>query len=720
MQALAILWGALFTAAACLACGRLLLRDAARDWGITFVSGAAILSLAVFTLCAVGAVYTPVLLVFGSLALWMSRKKGWSASRSQTSLPRPVRCAFLVLFLLYFVVYFLHAMAPEASPDGSAYHLGLVSRYFREHGFHRITTNIYANLSQGMEMLFLFAFAFGKHSAAALVHLAFLAALIWQMCSYSRRAGFPLAGACAAFLVLASPVVGIDAASAYNDVAVAAIAFTLFHLLQIWGEDRKPRLLVAIGLLAGFAYATKYTAALAIPYALGYVAWKSRRVRDIIVVGSCAGLLAVPWMIKNWLWVHNPVSPFFNNLFPNPYVTVAFEREYTKYLTLYDLSSRWQIPMQVTTYGRLSGLLGPVFLLTPLALLAVFRREGRPMLFAALVFGATYFSNIGTRFLIPPLPFLALALALVWSAAPGFAVAMVLVHALLSWPSIVPKYGRQDAWRFRGMPWREALRIRSEEEYLQRRLPDYGVVRLIETGTAPGSSIFTFNTIPEAYTSRRIRVEYESGENQVSGRILRTGAVPEYAPTLRLRFPFPRQALRAIRVGQTNSGSDLWNIHELRVFDGARELPRSPEWRLRARPTPWGIQDAFDNSLVTFWISGEPLHPGMYVETDFGGTEQADAVEIQTAPNQWQVRLRLEGQETSGQWKALAAAPQTSEEVRPLGLRPAVAAELKRRGIDYLLLFDKDLGADDLRRNTGQWGIRAVGESEGARLYQLP
>jgi hypothetical protein len=53
-------------------------------------------------------------------------------------------------------------------------------------------------------------------------------------------------------------------------------------------------------------------------------------------------------------------------------------------------------------------------------------------------------------------------------------------------------------------------------------------------------------------------------------------------------------------------------------------------------------------------------------------------------------------------------------------LRRAVAAELKRRGIDYLLLFDTDNGADDLRLNADLWGIRPAGEYKGARLYQLP
>ena len=184
------------------------------------------------------------------------------------------------------MLYLANAMAPEVSPDGAGYHLGLVARYLREHGFVRITDNLYAAMPAGVEMLFLFAFAFGKHSAAAMVHFAFLLALVWQVFSYGRRRGFPVAGASAALLIFASPVVGIDGTSAYNDVAVAAIAFTLFHLLQIWDEERNPRLLAAIGLVAGFAFAAKYTAWPAVLYAVGFVALKNRKA--VLPVAACA------------------------------------------------------------------------------------------------------------------------------------------------------------------------------------------------------------------------------------------------------------------------------------------------------------------------------------------------------------------------------------------------------------------------------------------------
>jgi hypothetical protein len=94
-------------------------------------------------------------------------------------------------------------------------------------------------------------------------------------------------------------------------------------------------------------------------------------------------------------------------------------------------------------------------------------------------------------------------------------------------------------------------------------------------------------------------------------------------------------------------------------------------------------------------------------------------VVLEAAPNQWTARLKLEGQDAAGRWQLLAAAPTPSDVPRPLGLRRAVTTELKRRGIDYLLVFDTDNGADDLRLNADLWGLRAVGDYRKARLYQL-
>jgi hypothetical protein len=697
--------GALLTVAVCLAIGRMILRDVSRDWGARFVVGAAGLSTAVFVCCALRIAY-PLVLIPGGLAVAVANARGLARDRG-AKIPHTARLLWIP-FAAYFVFYLCHALAPEASPDGAGYHLGLVIRYLREHGFVRITDNMYAAMPGGIELLYLFAYPIGGGCAAALIHFAFLLALVWQLYRWSPAA---------ALLIFVAPVIGIGATSAYNDVALAATAFTLFHLIERWREQGGMRLAAAIGLVAGFALATKYTAALAIPYAIAMVAWRNRRAA--LFTAATAALVCTPWLIKNWIYLQNPVAPFFNRVFPNPYVMASFEDTYRHMLASYGLPSRWSIPWEATVHGGLSGILGPVFLLAPIGLLALRRPEGRRLWLIALVFGATYFGNIGTRFLIPVAPFLALALMTVLASMPRVALAIALLHAVISWPSLVPRYARSDTWRLDKFPWREALRIRTPDHYLETHLIGYGIDRLIEERTRPGSTVFAFTPIPEAYTSRHIRVEYQAAENKIAGALLWTAVEPGYLPTWRVRFAFPRQSVQGLRLVQLGSGPALWTIHELRVFDGPSELAREPDWRLTAQPYPWGITDAFDNSLATFWMCGEFVRPGQFVQVTFARERRADAVVMESSPNQTGLRLRLEGRDRAGQWRVLSDAPAMSDSVRPLGLRRAVADELKRRGVDYVLLFDGQVGADDFCANADLWNAAPVGEYKGARLYEL-
>ncbi len=629
MQALLILFGALLTLAASFSLGSILLRAHCTDPGVRMVTGAALLSSAVFSVCAAGLAYPAVLLCLGLAGVAF----GWRHGRAPGKWPAALDRRWWLLIAPFLILYLSNAMAPEVSFDGSRYHLGLVARYLREHGFHPILDNFYAALSQGVEMLYLCAFAFGRHSAAAVVHLEFLVALAWQMISWSRRAGFELAGICAALLVFLSPLAGVDASSAYNDVAVAAIAFTLFYLLEIWDERRSTALLVAVGLVAGFAYGAKYTAGLAVPYALARVAWKSRKWRDVAVVAACAGLLIAPWMIKDWLWYHNPVAPFFNHWFPNQYVTSSFEADYRFKLAHPNLPSLWQVPLQVTTFGSLSGQFGPIFLLAPLSLFALRLRQGRHLLLAAAVFGAPFFSNVSARFLLPALPFIALAMTMVLARAPRLAVGVVVLHALLSWPPVLRAYSRADAWHLNKVTFREALRIKPEAGFLESNLPLYGATRMVERATPPGAAVFTQTPIPEAYTTRHIRTAYQSAANIVSRDILWSGFMPDYTPTSRLRFYFPRRTLRGVRLVQTNTAGGVWSVHEIRAYDGPRELPRAG-WSAVAQPSPWGIEAVLDGRPASFWQCGEALRAGQFLEVDFGSPVELDAVVIEAAPNQ--------------------------------------------------------------------------------------
>ena len=204
-----VLLGWLLTATSSWCAGMLLLRRLSvrlyrqEERVLAFVVGSACVSTAVFFLAALHLAYKGVFLAFALLLIAFAiQQRVWQPrGESLPALPAVWRLLFLEIYLPFAGLYFIYALAPEASPDGSTYHLGLVARYAREHGFPAITTSIYASLSQGMEMLFLSAFLFGRHSAAALVHCTFLLVLPLVILNYAKRIGMPLVGVTGGLLI---------------------------------------------------------------------------------------------------------------------------------------------------------------------------------------------------------------------------------------------------------------------------------------------------------------------------------------------------------------------------------------------------------------------------------------------------------------------------------------------------------------------------------------
>ena len=736
-QAAAALFGAGFTVAACYASGALLidkLRATLRQderIPLAFVLGAACLHLVVFAILALHIAYWPVLVAVLAGTIVAALGTGaWRGARTDSGKPvaplsKTLRIVFGSCAGVYAIVYFVNAWAPEVSPDGSSYHLGLVARELRAHGFELITTSFYAMLSQGVEMLFVPAFAIGRHSAAALVHFVFTIALALAMLAYGRRAGKPWAGAAGAFLTFASPTVGAVGSAAYVDVAAAAIVFAVFYWTEIWDEQHGLRLLIPVGLLAGYAYAAKYTAFPIAIYALGFVAWRTRRLRPVLLVAGCALMMAGPWIARNWIWYQNPVAPFGNWIFRNPYVQVIFEQDYSEWLRSYGMPSLRPLALEATIHGQYIGvIIGPAFLLLPAALVALRYRAGRRLLLAGALMFSTYFTNIGARFLIPCLPFFSLSLGLALGEAVPLLAAMMLFHAVASWPPVLNRYVNPLCWRLVRFPYKAALRITPQEEFLRENSRGYAAARMIEDNVPAREPVFSMDGIPDAYTTHEILVNFQSAGNQTLADTVNMGWYEAAQPgTVRL-FQFPERKARRMRVVQTAQAPypRQWNVYELRFYDRGQELARRLEWRLQAWPNPWEVQLAFDNSLATRWKSGETASPGMYVDVDFGREESVDEVRLITSYDFALTEVRLESLNPSndpgGGWEQIADHARIMYNPIPKNIRRLATYEMFARGIRYLLIYDTTYGATDFAADPEAWGLKLVSHAGEVRLYR--
>jgi len=508
--------------------------------------------------------------------------------------------------------------------------------------------------------------------------------------------------------------------------------------LQVWEQSRSPVLLPVIGVAAGFSYAVKYTGFLALLVALGFLLWKARpRFGAAVKVALFASLFVVPWMAKNLIVVGNPVAPFFNRLFPNPYFYVSSEQSYLNYMRHYEGlgEQHWRdylsIPWELAGAGeKLQGMTGPLFLLAPLGLFALRHSLGRRAWLAAVLFAMPWLANQGTRFWIPSLVFLSLVMALsIWQAPPrlamGLAAIAVTGHAVASWPSVIERWNRRPVWRLDLPPWKAAARWESEDVYLSRKLAGYRLTRMIEETLPPGARVLSPDAVSEAYTSREVLVSYQSALGDVLTDHLLTPVVPELAPVWNIRLSFGAQDLQGIRVLQTGSDKmENWSIHELLLYAGENQIPPKPDWLLRARPNPWDAAMAMDSNPATRWRSWWPLFPGMSFQVDLPSPLRLSAVELHCSSDQQQLTVRVEGKVAPGRWLPLEAQVSREELYPPRRkMKKLATSEVKRRGVDYLL-FDLEgdgfnLIAADIDRNPAAWGLREVGLWRSRRLYYI-
>ncbi|MGA3040428.1 MAG: glycosyltransferase family 39 protein [Bryobacteraceae bacterium] len=723
-----ILFGAFFTLAVAWMLGNIFLRRLPVPWTIALAVGAAAESTIVFLLlvCHTGNRASFILLGAVSVAAF------WRMGRGGARLADPAKAradrvgvylAWTVL-AFYGALYLINALAPELEPDARMYHLGLTSEYVRLGRFPS-RVGFYEMLPQGFEMLFVPAFAFGRHSAARLVHCVFLLATVPLMLRIGRRLQLPEGAArAAAVLYFCAPVAGITGTSAYTDAGGVFFTLATFYALLVWRDTRDVRYLAVAGIAAGFCYAVKLPGGLVAILAAVFVVAAERgiRARPLAVLTGTALLVAAPWILRDFIITGNPVAPLFNQLFPNPYFHASTERELAVAMSSWWGVPPWRVPYELVVGGIFGGTMGPAFFALPLGLLALRKPAGRWCWMAALPLALPWLWNTGARFLMPALPFLAMALALgVAIALPRQALwACVAVQAVGCWPQIFKLYHPAYTWRLERIPWRAALRIQPEQEYLSRVLPAYQVARLLQDDTKPGEKIFSLISVPEAYTDREVLEFWHSAQADQLLDTLRVAVKPNET-LFDVSANWSAQPLSGLRIRVPQASPVEWQIHEIKLYSGDRQVRGGPQWELQAWPNVGELPLAFDGNEATRWRTWEPIRAGMYVEADFGGAQTLSGASMAVPGAAHALPFEFYGREADG-WHLLTDRPVATE--RPLGdVRMAATRAIRRAGFSYILAYNSDEGNGLLGaamvRHEAEWGLEKLAEIGPVLLFRI-
>lgn len=690
----------------CLLTGLRLTRELSLPLAVRFGLGAAVVSQAMFVFLATGTA-RPVL-VWGVAVVWcavaaVGLRKGLGIVWERPGWP----CLVWVAVGAYTVLYLVHAAAPEIQADGYTYHLGLVKEW-RERGGFGPRVGFYEMLPQGMEALYLLASLLAP-GMGKVVHVAFIAGgamVVRNLCQRFELPDWP-----AVLLWVCAPVVGITGTAAYNDVALGFAVLCTFYLL-VTGHPR----LAAV--MAGWCYALKLPGLVFVAAVLGWLAVR-RRWRELAWATGLACLMVGPWVARTWWMSGNPVAPLYNRIFPNPYFHINTEEVTVEYLRTYgvDWLHRW---WEVTVKGQnTTGLIGPVFLLVPLTVLAVRRREGRWLWAAIAVALVPWVANAGTRFLIPGLGLFCVAMAM--ALPKRVAMGLALVHAAISWPGLIPLYADTYAWQLRGFPWRAALRVEAAENYLSRQLWEYRVARMVDRHVKAEEQVLDFLGLPDAYTHSRPMRTWLYAEADTALDAIKTAMEFDQTRFYRVVVDWAPVEVRGVRITNGVANEWPWGLQEVSLMDGGEKVQPRLSWELWGQPNGWDANLAMDSNLTTRWQGWQERKPGMRWEVEFGRPLRVSGIRVMCYRADAE-RLTFAVQMPDGGWRTVPGEPRIEIPVA-LSLRRQAMAHLRRAGFEWVLAQVEGSGLAPVGKalvwHKGDWGLEKVAQLDSAVLLRV-
>lgn len=278
--------------------------------------GLGILALAVFALAAAGilrpwtlAALTAALIAIGYFDARAGTLELFSTGRKACAEHQ----GFALLIGLPMAFALWACLAPPHQYDSLVYHLALPQEYLRAGKLFVPPGILFAHFPQNGEMLFSLALGFGSDNLAQMLSWLATALTLGWLLTFGRRVSS--AAPWAAAIVATHTSILLLASISYVEPFVMLWLTAAVLAFEASGEGRRRGELLLAALCAGFALGTKYYAGLACAL-LALRLLRRGKILETVIFSAIVTALFLPWLVKNWIFIGNPVFPFFYRYFP--------------------------------------------------------------------------------------------------------------------------------------------------------------------------------------------------------------------------------------------------------------------------------------------------------------------------------------------------------------------------------------------------------------------
>ncbi|MFQ5743485.1 MAG: glycosyltransferase family 39 protein [Acidobacteriota bacterium] len=409
----------------------------------------------------------------------------------------------------------LLAQLPPIGFDSLVYHLEVPRQMLRDGGKVFFPDNIYAYFPQLGEMFFLFSLGIVGDSAAKLFHALFGALLALAIFGFARQHLDRRLSLMTAALFLTVPSVVQVLPFAYVDLTFSLFVFLAFAALLQYLDGRRLVWAVVAGIMAGGAWATKYTGMqvvflFIVLLLIEQLLERRKKVSAaVFIIPAIAFSIFLPYMLRTWTVTGWPLFPFQTGGFSlHPGINWDVERSwyYLDFLNFYGLSGdTWKIsdrllaPILVFVKARFwkfdayDGMIGPVFLLIPLLL---WRRSKPKEIKLTIIFSLLYLyywasTTLQARFLMPMLPPLAFLLAYGLRRRESKLLrGAIMVLMLVSLGFGVRENLTARPWNSTERPWAFWAGKESRDQFWERRIQIYPIYREANQRLGPNDVVY--------------------------------------------------------------------------------------------------------------------------------------------------------------------------------------------------------------------------------------
>ncbi len=288
-------------------------------------------------------------------------------------------------------------------------------------------------------MLYLLGMGLGSDIFARLIHYSTLILFLLATYAFGRRFLPKPGGWIAAAILLGIPILPLWGNAAYTDIAWALFQFLAIAIFLVWIKERNPWLLGLSGIMQGLALGSKYLAISGAGILLIFVLWYSLRdegkwtgwnkaIRNGMIFGLGAFIVALPWYLKNFIWTGNPVFPLY---FPQHVIDPTQLKIWMDYIYSFGTGKNWYdyllLPFNLyLQHDKFGTFMGSMEMPSPLFLFSLaypwIRRTIDPAtrktldvlgLFILVQFIFWALGSQQTRFLLPIYPGLAISASIV-------------------------------------------------------------------------------------------------------------------------------------------------------------------------------------------------------------------------------------------------------------------------------------------------------------------